>query len=86
MVQPDPVKKIQPDTSEDIYKCRCGRLIGRLVPHHKYPDLYSLDLGGGNLAETFHGRCGTCGAGVHFEWRWELAAKVFKSEIHLIIH
>jgi len=38
------------------------------------------------LAETFHGRCGVCGAGVHFEWRWELAAKVFKSEIHLIIH
>lgn len=66
------------------YTCRCGRKVGTLVPHHKHGQLYSLDLGNGNIAETFHGRCGVCGAGIHFEWRWELAAKLFKTDMETV--
>lgn len=60
----------------DDFSCRCGRKIGTFVPHHKHHDLHVLDLGNGNIAESFHGRCGVCKAGVHFDWRWELAARV----------
>lgn len=66
------------------FSCRCGRTIGHFMSHHKYPELYSLDMGNGNIAETHHGRCGVCGAGVHFDFHWELAARLFKTDIEMI--
>jgi hypothetical protein len=63
------------------FRCRCGRKIGTLIPHKKYPALNSLDLGNGNIADTWHGHCGVCGAGIHFEWRWELAAKILNEPV-----
>jgi hypothetical protein len=55
----------------------CGKLIGHLITHPKYPSLQVLNLGNLNIAESYHGRCGVCHIGIHFDWRWELAARVF---------
>lgn len=63
--------------SDSALFCRCGRKIGDLMPHIKFPALQMLNLGNGNMAESYHGRCGACGAGIHFDWRWELAEHAF---------
>lgn len=57
--------------------CGCGKKIGDLMTHRKYPAMQVLNLGNQNIAESYHGRCGVCGAGIHFDWRWELAARAF---------
>lgn len=67
----------QNTVSDSEFKCpRCGRIIGHLIEHPKHPDLKLLNLGNLNIAQSFHGNCGVCGTGLHFDWRWELAVQI----------
>jgi len=70
--------------SDEVFSCgRCEKVIGHFISHPKYPDLQLLNMGNGNLAESFHGHCAVCGAGIHFDWRWSLALRLFGADLEL---